>query len=100
MAVPVVVAAKRSPSLAKVPPAIRTVALASLRLSASDTVTFDANVVAAAPWVKDALAGTPASAGELLTAVMLTVVVCGALRLFDAPPSSSAQVRVRVGLEP
>src|SRR5262249_46738634 len=100
MAVPVVVAARKSPSPAKVPPAIRTVALASVTLSASDMVTLGAKVAAPAPWVKDALAGTPDSAGGLLTAVMLSVVVCAALRLFDAPPSSSTQLRVRLGLEP
>src|SRR5205807_8969464 len=97
MAVPVVVAAKRSPSLAKVPPAIRTVAAASLRLSASETVTFGASVAAAAPCVKDALAGMPDTVGALLMLVMLMVVVAAVLA---ALPSLSDQVTVRVGAEP
>ncbi len=76
------------------------VAWASVRLSGSETVTADDSVTAAPSSVKAASVATFDSVGGSLTLVMLTVVVTAVLRLFDPPPSSSTQVRVRVGREP
>src|SRR5580658_8239350 len=100
MLVPVVVAASASPSPAKVLPVTETVALARVVLPVSETVTFDDSVTAAPSSVKAALVATFESVGGLLTAVMLTVVVVGVLRLRDGTPSLSTQVTVRVASDP
>src|SRR5438270_745023 len=99
MPVPVVETARTSPSSAKVPPVIVTVAPARLRLSASDTVRFGDNVWAASSSVQVAVGATLFSTGGSFTSVMLTVVVWDALKLLDVLPSSSVQVMDRVGFK-
>ena len=99
MLVPAVPTASTSPSPAKLPPMIATVALARSRLSGSDTLALPASV-ACWPSVKPKLPGRLPSAGESLIAVMLMVVVAAVLRLLEPEPSLSTQVTVRVGLEP
>ena len=100
MLVPVVLAASMSWSLAKVPPVIETVALASVRLSGSVTATAPASVTAPAASVNCWLVATLPSVGGWLRLVTETVVVTAVLRLLEAPPSLSTQVTVRVGSEP
>src|SRR5262249_14781087 len=99
MLVPATLAASRSPSPANAPPVTCTVAPASVRLSGSDTDAAGATV-SVWPAVNDAVEGTPASVGASLTAVTARVVVCGALVLFDALPSSAVHTIVRVAFEP
>ena len=102
MPVPVVEVDSTSPSPEKVPPAIFTVAPASLRLSGSDTVTA-LDSVTALPSVKLTLLATLASVGASLTLVTVSVVVASAL--VATPPlavplgSPICQVRMRVWLE-
>src|SRR5262245_56038460 len=98
MAVPETLAASTSPSPAKVPPVIATVAPARVRLSGSDTVTAGDSVTGDPFSVYDALA-VPASVGGSFTAVMLTMLVVLPVALL-ALPSLSVQVTVRVGAEP
>src|ERR1700683_5232653 len=96
---PVGTAASTSPSLANVPPATATVALARFWLSGSDTETFDDSVTDDPFSVKLALVATLTRVGGLFTAVMSIVVV--ALVLL-APPkavplgSTAVHVMVRV----
>src|SRR5262249_17463221 len=97
---PFVFAASTSLSPAKVPPVTATVALASLRVSGSATVTIGDKVVGGCSSVHDATAAPSDSAGASFTAVMLTVVVAGALRLDGPEPSLATQVTVRVVFEP
>src|SRR6267142_994679 len=99
MAVPAMLTASTSPSPAKVPVVIATVAPASVRLSRSEIVTLGDSVTGAAFSVKLALVATLPRVGGLLTAVMLTVEVAVPMGLL-ALPSLSVQVTVRVGLEP
>src|SRR5690348_6341271 len=101
MLVPAVLNESTSPSPEKVPPTICTVAFARFRLSGSFTVTFDESVVEDAAFsVNCALGATLLSVGGSLTAVMLRVEVAAALWLFEAAPSLSTQVMVRLGFEP
>ena len=98
MPVPAVLAARTSPSPAKVPPAIDTVADTRSRLSGSVTEAAGDKVTV---WlaVKATLAAAVSVGGSLI-AVMLTVVVCAVERLNEPAPSLSTQVMVRVGVEP
>src|SRR5580700_10488043 len=100
MLVPVVVAASTSPSPAKVPPVILTVAADRLTSSGSLTETDPDNVAAAPSSVKAAVVATLLKVGASLMLVMLTVLVTAVLRLLEPEPSLSTQVTVRVGFEP
>src|SRR5262249_2347093 len=104
MLVPVVVAPSTSPSPAHVPPVIASVALASLRLSASLTAAVGDRVMVC-PWNDTAAeAATFEKVGASLILVMLTVEVTGVLT--SVPPlavplgSIKVQVSVRVAFEP
>src|SRR5215475_5318752 len=94
---PVGVALSTSPSPAKVPPKIFTVALDRFGLSRSVTVMAGDSVVVL-PWVKAMVAATLLRLGG--TFAMSTVVVTGPLRLNEPEPSLSTQVTVRVLLAP
>src|ERR1700731_4714255 len=99
MLVPDVVADSTSPSLAKPPLVTMTVPPTRLRSSGSDTLVFGDSVVVVPEW-KVTVDATLLSTGGSLTLVMPIVVVCGGLRLNDAPPSFTVQVTVRVGSAP
>src|SRR5262252_2347933 len=88
MPVPTVLVASTSPSPAKVPPVIFTVA--SARLVASVTVR---------PMWKETRAGTDDKVGGSLTAVTLTVVVALAVGLL-ALPSLIVQTTLRLRSDP
>src|SRR5689334_12827588 len=94
---PTGVAASTSPSPAKVPPKILTVALARFGLSRSVTVMAGDSVVVL-PWVKAIVDATLVRLGGTLA--MSTVVVTTVLRLFEPEPSLSVHVMLRVVLEP
>src|SRR5664279_2951248 len=91
MLVPAVVAASTSPD--SNPPVIDTVAEASVVLSTSLTVAPDDSVTAAACSVYDAVGATLLSTGALSTAVMLIVLVAGALL---AVPLFTTQLMLRL----
>src|SRR5215813_2896031 len=95
MLVPLVLNESTSPSLAKVPPVIETVALDRLALSKSVTVMLGEMVVVL-PWVKSSEDANEVSVGGSFA--MLMVVVCAALRPDEPAPSLTTQVTVRVGL--
>ena len=86
-----------SPSPAKVPPVIFTVALAILRLSTSDTVSVG-EICRVVPAVNVTVGATAVRVGASLMPVMLTVVVATALWMLKS--SATVQVTVRVGSEP
>src|SRR5271169_1906330 len=92
MLVPAVVAASVSP-VKNVPPVIDTVAEASVVLSTSLTVAPDDSVTGAACSVYDAVGATLLSTGALSTAVMLIVLVAGAL---FSVPSFTTQLMLRL----
>src|SRR5271167_694466 len=96
MLVPAVVAASVSP-VKNVPPLIDTVAEASVVLSTSLTVAPDDSVTAAACSVYDAVGATLLSTGALSTAVMLIVLLAGALL---AVPLFTTQLTVRLASVP
>ena len=97
MWVPATLAESTSPSPAKPPPTIWTVALARSRLSGSVTESVgDSGSVL--PSVKPAVAVSEAAAGASLTAVRWTVVVAAALAMLKS--SFTTQVMVRVGSAP
>src|SRR5215471_6857185 len=100
MLVPATLAERISPSPAKVPPVIDTVAPARLRLSGSDAEAAPDSVTAPPPWVKLAEAATLLKVGASLTLVMPIVVVATLLRLNEPEPSLTTHVTVRVGFEP
>src|SRR5262249_22530321 len=100
MLVPVVLAERTSPSPAKLPPVMDTVALARFRLSGSATVTLGESTTDAPFSVNDTEAAVPASVGGSLSAPMLPVGVATELRLLEPLPSLSSHVTVRVGFEP
>src|SRR5262249_58607026 len=79
------------------PRAIEMVAFATLRLSGSDTDKVGESWMVL-PSRKDTLEVTEVRVGASLTAVMLTVVVWGALPTLKS--SFTTQVTVRVGSEP
>src|SRR5262249_58524349 len=99
MPVGAVTADSTSPSPTKVPPVIFTVALASVRLSGSDTVTFGDSTTALPFSVNDALV-VPVRVGGSFTAVTLTVVGLAVLRLNEPLPSLSTHVTRRGGVGP
>src|ERR1700720_4846952 len=86
-----------SPSPMNLPPLIDTVALARVTLSGSNTET-DGDNVTVWPWRKLTGEVNDVSVGGMCA--MLIVVFCAVLRLFEAEPSLSTQVTVRVGLLP
>src|ERR1043166_991935 len=97
MWVPATLAESTSPSPAKVPPVIDTVAFAILRLSGSDTDNVGESCTVL-PSRNDNVGVTEVSIGASLIAVMLTVVVAAALPTLKS--SFTTQVIVRVGSEP
>src|ERR1051325_9264042 len=99
MLVPDTLAASTSPSPAKVPPVIFTVALVSVRLSGSDTEIAGEMVIVCCGRKFTALA-TFDNVGASLMAVIATVVNCGVLVLFEALPSLTVQVSTRLRNEP
>src|ERR1043166_933720 len=92
MLVPETLAASTSPSPAKVPPVIFTVALASVIVSGSDTVMLG-EIVMVCCGTNITAAATFDNVGASLTAVTTTVVNCGELVLFEPLPSFTLQVR-------
>src|SRR5262245_47740515 len=100
MLVPAVDAVRRSPATATGPECTDTVANMRLRLSGSLIVIPGASATAPPSSVYEAVEGTFERAGGSLTAMICTVVVCGAELLLDAWPSSTVQVIVRVALAP
>src|SRR5215469_12388746 len=98
MLVPEVEAASTSPSPAKAPAVIATVALWSLALSGSETAAAPDRVTAALFSVKLAFV-VPVSVGGSLIAVTLIVVVAVVVALL-ALPSLSVHTTVRAGFEP
>ena len=98
MLVLVVVAVSTSPSPAKVPPVIATVALEGVVLFGSVTVTVPDRFTAALFSVNCTLATTLLSVG--LWMVIPMVSVCAELRLLDVLPSLMTQVTTRFGFEP
>src|ERR1700693_2403670 len=94
---PTVVAVSTSPSLAKTPPAIETVAADRVELCGSETVRLPDSVAELPFSVKCAFAATLLKVGAGTRSM---VVVAAVLRLFEALPSLHTQVTVRVGWEP
>src|SRR5262249_62362659 len=78
MWVPATLAASTSPSLAKVPPVIDTVALVRLRLSTSETASVG-EIWMVVPAVNVTVGVTEVTVGASLMAVRVTVVGGGAL---------------------
>src|SRR5215813_13413920 len=99
MLVPATERLSTSPSPAKVPPVIATVALARFALSGSETEAAPASVTPAAFSVYGKAVTRPASIGGSLTAVRLMVVVTVLVGLL-ALPSLSVQATDRPGSAP
>src|ERR1043166_7808547 len=97
MWVPATLAESTSPSPAKVPPVIFTVAFAILRLSGSDTDNVGESCTGL-PSRNDRVGNTEVRVGASLIAVMLTVGVAAVLPTLKS--SFTPQVTVRVGSEP
>src|ERR1043166_7029922 len=95
MEVPPTLAESTSPSPAKLPPVMETVALTKLALSKSVTVMLG-DIVVVLPWVNANEETTDVSVGG--SCAILMVVVAALLRLNELPPSLRTQVTVRVGL--
>src|ERR1051325_8512305 len=88
-----------SPSPENLPPLTETVALATVRLSGSDSVIADDSVTLVLTAKATAVVWFD-SVGGSSTAVMLMVVVAVALRLLVAPPSFTTQGTGRGRLGP